>query len=75
MSMVAPSTAMAFQMWMPSRCIGSEMVVTFAPTRSSLWAASCTIWSTSSSDAPAQPNPSLTMASLSPFTLPLMASV
>ena len=62
-------------MWIPSRCIGSEIVVTFAPARSSVWAASCTIWSTSFSDAPSQPNPSLTRASLSPLTLPLMASL
>src|SRR2546423_1248212 len=52
MSIVAPSTAIAFQMWMPSRCIGSEIVVTFAPSRSSLWMASRTTWSTAFSEAP-----------------------
>ncbi|MDF2738758.1 MAG: hypothetical protein K0S88_124 [Actinomycetia bacterium] len=70
---VAPSTAMAFQTAIASRCQGIETSSTLAPSRSKARAASRTASSTSASDSPAMPNPSRTTASRSPAMSPVSA--
>ena len=70
----APSVTTPFQTWKASRCIGSEISSTVAPSVASVLAAAATRRSTSGSDggepvsAPLCAKPSLTSATLRPFT-------
>ena len=69
-NIVAPSMAIAFQICWPSRCQGIETLATSAPRRLNAWADSRTLVSTSGSDSPSQPKPSVTIPNRRPFTSP-----
>src|SRR6516164_5639224 len=69
-NMVAPSTAMAFQICMPSRWSGIDRSVSSAPARDRLCAAWRTVISTSGSELD-RPKPSLTIPIRSPRASPV----